>query len=242
MEKRTNLMRPKSNATEREIIDLVSAGATVWHDSPFDDLPSAPNDVPLSQRTIDEWVKPFYRMSIRTEAPEWIAACARVTPAITLELLRHLNWRSRVVAARFIAIRRMFEMQRELSTLFLKSEVCDAGNAYCLVLARIANAEAVETLCRYLDYYLSQPDLYFQQNEALAALMFLDEKLGLRASAQFVAPYQRFIADKSGWDLSRDCRQLRAALACLEAIEPLVQSARLRLTLRNSWPIFMDSR
>lgn len=51
--------------------------------------------------------------------------------------------------------------------------------------------KAVDFLCRYLKYYLSKPDLWFDQEEAVGALLELDSKNGTNhfdsVAAQFIA-------------------------------------------------------
>ena len=171
---------------------LHSAGAIVRHKSPFHDLPTPTNDAPLSQQMIDDWGVPFYMDGWITRKTAFAGACARATPEILFQLLGEFNWRPRSVAARIIAVQRTDEFQEKMSNLFLKSEVCCVGRDYCLALTRLANPDATETLCRYLDYYLARKDLHYDQSFAMAALVYLDKKQGSKHCNQFGPRFKTF--------------------------------------------------
>lgn len=156
---------------------LHAAGAIVLHRSPFDEL-----EIPVtSERLSDEfrarWVKPFY-MSIPGD-PEGQERLLRplydTLDATTIErLLSVFDWRSRIVGAWFVALRRAGEFEDLIGRLLLRSDVCNAGRGYCLALARLDTPRAVGFLREYLGYYLTRGDLYFDQSSAMAALQYLE--------------------------------------------------------------------
>ncbi|WP_298739908.1 DUF6000 family protein [uncultured Chitinophaga sp.] len=55
------------------------------------------------------------------------------------------------------------------------TEVCCVGHIYALTLAFFNDANSIQYLNRYLDYYLTQPSLYFDQKEVMEAALFLDK-------------------------------------------------------------------
>ncbi|RYD25418.1 MAG: hypothetical protein EOP86_27340 [Verrucomicrobiaceae bacterium] len=114
--------------------------------------------------------------------PEEERALSCIRPSITDQLITTLlsdfNWRSRTAAAYFALILDRPSHVDHIGRLLLRSDVCFAGGAYCLYLAHIRTPEAIGFLNRYLDYYLTRPQLYYDQAEALAALRFIDSRSG----------------------------------------------------------------
>lgn len=58
----------KENLTD---LQLYSAGATVRHISPFENLISYVNEIEISQTFRDEWVIPFY-FELNNKSDEWV--------------------------------------------------------------------------------------------------------------------------------------------------------------------------
>jgi hypothetical protein len=92
-----------------EMARLHSAGATVRHSSPFNDLPVHKNETPLSDDFIKKWVVPFYMKIGSYGDKKWIEAVKEIkneiTPGICLSLLGDFNWRTRLVGAYFAAVK-----------------------------------------------------------------------------------------------------------------------------------------
>src|SRR5215831_3731337 len=88
--------------------ELHSAGAIVRHASPFADLDVYVSEEPISREVIETWVRPFYMLDI-ADVPAVDAAirpaAGRIDERLVSELLSYFNWRPRVVAAEFAAIR-----------------------------------------------------------------------------------------------------------------------------------------
>ncbi|MFJ9588691.1 DUF6000 family protein [Streptomyces acidicola] len=104
-----------------------------------------------------------------------------------LGILLEGGWRERQTAAWFIAVTRRTEFRGRLGELLLASEVCFAGQAYCVALASFGTPADADLLATYLDRYLRCPDLDYDQAAALGALLFLDAKLGRDQATQFLA-------------------------------------------------------
>ncbi|RCG15674.1 hypothetical protein DTL70_30495 [Streptomyces diacarni] len=105
-----------------------------------------------------------------------------------LSVLLEGGWRERQTAAWFIAITRKTEFRGRLGELLLDSEVCFAGQAYCVALAAFSTPADADLLTAYLDRYLRCPELDYDQGAALGALLLLDVRLGCDQATRFLAP------------------------------------------------------
>lgn len=158
--------------------ELHSAGATALHKSPFEDLNSYTNEVEISQEFREEWVRPFY-MELTNPSDEWINKIIELKPKINEEvILKNLgdfNWRTRSTGSYFAAIKGLTHLEDIIGTHLLKSEVCCAGPTYALTLASFNTAKSLDYFDKYLEYYLKQPQLYFDQGSVITAMKYLDE-------------------------------------------------------------------
>jgi hypothetical protein len=184
---------------------LHSAGATVRHESPFAalDVPIAAE--PLSQDFINKWVLPFYMLDIcdTRRFSELVQPLANeINETVVHELLSQFNWRPRMVGAYFAAIMGHVSSENLIGRLLLRSDVCDAGRGYCLALALFNTDASRQYLRKYLEYYLSRPDLWFDQNYALAAVSLLDDFNGTSDHLHFEEAWQKFIANKPNWNIA----------------------------------------
>lgn len=159
-------------------MSLHSAGATVRHSSIFTHLESYRNNFLLSQEFIDQWVLPFY-MKIRHPSGSWAEEIkdlkGEITEEVTLNLLGDFNWRTRTVGAYLSAVKNYQNQIDIIGTHFLKSEVCYSGDLYALILAFYNNEKTMEYLDQYLTYYLQKPHLYFDQENVLETVAYLDQ-------------------------------------------------------------------
>ncbi|WP_406278655.1 DUF6000 family protein [Streptomyces sp. NBC_00191] len=114
-------------------------------------------------------------------------AADEITPH-ELGVLLEGGWRERKTAAWLIAVAHRAEYRERLGELLLASEVCYAGQGYCVALATFGTEADADLLAAYLDRYLPRPDLYYDQAPALGALLHLDMKLGADHAARFLAP------------------------------------------------------
>ncbi|MFF2368549.1 DUF6000 family protein [Streptomyces sp. NPDC058122] len=97
------------------------------------------------------------------------------------------GWRERKTAAWLIAVAGRTVFRERLGELLLASEGPYAGQAYCVALATFGTSADVAPLAAYLDCYLARPDLAYDQEAALGALLLLDAKLGADHAARFLA-------------------------------------------------------
>lgn len=165
----------KENLTN---IQLHSAGATVQHISPFEELISYVNETGISQVFREKWVIPFY-MELNNQSDEWIEKMIELKPHITeniiLQNLGDFNWRTRSVGSYFAGITKAVHFEKIIGTHLLKSEVCYAGSEYAVTLASFNTEYSIDYFNRYLEYYLTRPELYFDQESVIIALQYLDE-------------------------------------------------------------------
>jgi tetratricopeptide (TPR) repeat protein len=165
----------KENLTD---IQLHSAGATVRHNNPFEELVSYVNEVEITQGFREEWVIPFY-FELNNKSDEWIEKMiqlkSKINEEIILQNLGDFDWRTRSTGSYFAAIKKSTHLENIIGTHLLKSEVCYAGSEYALTLASFNTPKSVDFFDRYLQYYLKQPQLYFDQGSVITALKYLDE-------------------------------------------------------------------
>jgi hypothetical protein len=204
-----------------ESIKMHVAGATVQHKSPFDSLRPFNNDFDLSRKFIDEWVAPFYQKLARADK-EWIDQLISIKCEIKKDIIQtclgDFNWRTRQTGAFFAAMLGETNFIDIIGTHLLKSEVCYAGSVYCKVLASFNTTKCVEYLNLYLDYYLSKPDLWFDQKAAMQALLFLDKRNATNYLERHVSNWQEFIRNKPNWEKEISTAGLEKQLAVIETV------------------------
>lgn len=151
------------------------------HQAPFDHLTSHVNGFELSREFIQKWIQPFYMNvghSFGHKDEEWLGNLRNIKCEITADViskaLGDFNWRTRQTGAFFAAMTNDPSFIDVIGTHLLKSELTYAGRAYCYVLASFNTPECINYLRRYLDYYLTRPDLWFDQDAAIETLLFLD--------------------------------------------------------------------
>jgi hypothetical protein len=129
----------------------------------------------------------------------FLAALTRDAASVTpreLALMLEGGWRERRTSAWFISVAGRTEFRDRIAALLLESEVCCAGQAYCLTLSGFGTTADAEILAAYLDRYLLCPDLDYDQPWAMGALLHMDTVLGTDHAARFITtdgPWQRWI-------------------------------------------------
>ena len=182
------------------------AGATVIHQSPFLKLKIPFVTKELSKDFIDKWVVPFYLerlMEGNNYELRFLQLQDEISPEIITKLLGYFDWRMRITGAYFAALKDYKQFTDFIGINLIKSEVCYAGEAYLVALASFNLPNATEYLIKYLDYYLFQPDLWFDQGDALAALIWLDTKNNTKLVErnQYLIKWESFISNKPNWNL-----------------------------------------
>lgn len=197
------------------------AGATVSHRSEFSGLKIKKNTAPVSKEFIEKWVVPFYRKH-PTDAEfteQYEDKRKEIDDSIVDRLLGEFNWRMKKVGALFVAIESQTRCVEQIGNLMLRSEVCFAGKSYALALASLNTDECPVYLERYLSYYLKKDDLWFDQEEVLAALIHLDEKRGENRHQAHMKEWERFIINKPNWDLEKARKRMSIDLEAIETLK-----------------------
>ncbi len=195
------------------------------HKEPFNDLTTFVNQDNLEEDFIDTFVIPYYmdigelgskkdriKDSIKVILPE-------INSDVVEKLLGDSNWRSRSVGSFFTALRNMMNYQEQIGRLLLKSELTYAGASYCLALAEFNNQDSIDYLKKYLDYYLLQKDLWFDQGDAMGALAYLDKKNGTNNSEEYLKRWNDFVLNKPNWNLHRSIKNFEKNLNGLKEIK-----------------------
>lgn len=188
----------------QKLLSLHVAGATVRHKGRFSDLEVIENSEPLSSEQIAKYVAPFYlgRRDTDEFRENYLAIKNSLDVPLVSKLLGDFNWRPRSVGAYFAALGGMNNLEENIGKLLLRSDVCYAGHDYCLALASFSSPEAINYLNQYLEYYLQQQDLWFDQNSAMAALSFIEANSGEDLVTPHMAAWETFVSNKPNWDLT----------------------------------------
>lgn len=180
---------------ELESLRRHSAGAIITHRSPFENLPTPYKEGNLPRDFILRLVKPFYMPNLCLPSFQNNFALVRdeLDDDVIMSLLENFDWRPRQVGAIFAAIQKRTDFVTPIGNLLLKSELCYAGRSYALALASFGTSESIAFLERYLDYYLAQADLPFDQFDVFAALIVIDRETGKRRHEAFTKRWESFI-------------------------------------------------
>ncbi|MEU4162968.1 DUF6000 family protein [Actinoplanes sp. NPDC026670] len=98
------------------------------------------------------------------------------------------EWRTRLTATWLIGLSQRTRFRESLGELLLESRLCFSGQGYCVALAAFGTQRDAELLTGYLDHYLPQVELRYDQDWALGALLHLDSSLGTHHADRYLAP------------------------------------------------------
>ena len=198
------------------------------HTSPFTDLAVPRIEEPMGEALRDKWVNgtpdlpgalrrgelPLYMQLFRGGNDETLLNALvplrdEIDPSVVTTLLAYSGWRPRLVGAWLAALREMTEFDDHIGRLLVRSDVMKAGMGYCLALARFNTDRARDYLVSYLEYYLGRPELWFEQDVAMAALVYLDQRSGRKDVAPVRDAWERFRQRRPG-DLAEDLETMGA--------------------------------
>jgi hypothetical protein len=216
-----------SNLDDKSIVRHIR-GATVTHRSPFSSLEVPCADDVFTESEYERWVDPFYRVSFRQVEPEFFdhlrRVYAEITPAIVERLLTDYNWRPRLTGAFFAALRRFTSAEDHIGRLLVRSDLCFAGKLYCVALAEFNTSVGLDYLTRYLQYYLTRPELDYDQGDAMGAIAYLDAKNGTNRLEIFRPLWETYASAKS-WkpDLQKDISRLEEEIRAIHAFRAKIE-------------------
>lgn len=117
-----------------------------------------------------------------------LAKDAREIADDDLSVLLDSEWRARMTAAWLIGMDRRIRFREQLGALLLESEFVYAGQGYCFALARFGEERDAEILTAYLDRWLPEKSRSYNQDDAMGALLYLDELHSADRTARFLIP------------------------------------------------------
>ncbi|MBW2962616.1 DUF6000 family protein [Mesonia aestuariivivens] len=203
-------------------IELHSAGATVRHLSPFEELENYSNEKEITAEFIKKWCVPFYMFGINN-SDEFIKNIkpirAELNEEVVLKLLGDFNWRTRIVGAYFASILELKSVEEIIGIHLVKSQVCYAGNGYCLALATFNTQSGIEYLKQYLEYYLTRKDLHFDQTGVMCALKWTDEQNGTNEMENYLQLYNEWNSKPYGQNLDHSFKEFEKQMNNLKRIK-----------------------
>ncbi|PLY40774.1 hypothetical protein CSZ94_19270 [Janthinobacterium sp. ROICE36] len=194
------------------------AGATVRHVHPFSRVPLPPQEA-LTAALRDDWVRPLYMGLHQPQARQCAQRLALADDAVIARLLGQFDWRSRTAGAYLAALAQRHDFTAALGGLLLASEVCFAGSAYCLALAAFDTPASRDYLHRYLDHYLRQPQLHFDQEQAMAAILYLDNRNGSAEATRHAPAWAAFAAVRPGLAQDEVCAAFTIGMDTLRRLQ-----------------------
>jgi hypothetical protein len=214
---------------QRKAIARHVAGATVIHSGPFKNLKTPFETKALSQDFTLKWVAPFYLERIMDSdnyETAFLEVHEEINPQIIEQLLGYFDWRTRITGAYFASILDYKEFLDFIGIHLLKSEVCYAGEGYLVALASFNTPESLTYITKYLDYYLTRPDLWFDQGDAIAALTWLDKKnkTTLIEEHSYLLKWNDFISNKPNWRLDQYIDFFNRRMSKIEIIKGKLKS------------------
>ncbi|TDD33616.1 hypothetical protein E1286_41930 [Nonomuraea terrae] len=117
-----------------------------------------------------------------------LAKDAREITDDDLRVLLDSEWRARLTAAWLIGMDRRTHLREQLGELLLESELVYAGQGYCFALARFGEERDAEILTAYLDRWLPERSCPYNQDDAMGAVLYLDELHSTERAARFLGP------------------------------------------------------
>lgn len=139
---------------------------------------------------------------------ELVQAAGEITSA-ELSILFEGGWRERKTASWLVAVAGRTEFRGRIGELLLATGG-PYGGAHCITLATFGTSADADLLCGYLDRYLPQPDLAYDQTFALSTLLHLDAVLGSERASPYLAAgglWQRWTDATS--NMARDPHEYR---------------------------------
>ena len=190
------------------------------HKYPFINLVNHENEDRLPDDFIQKWCVPFY-MQINSlyevqNYPGLIELKSEMSKEVMLKLLGDRNWRTRSTGAFFAAIKGYSELIHIIGSQLLKSELVYAGQVYSQVLAYFNTNDCVGYLDKYLSYYLTEKDLWYDQKSVMQALAYLDRINGTHNLEKYYPQYLEFIENKPNWGNEISTTKLEERIALIK--------------------------
>ena len=184
-----------------------------------------------------EWVAPFYLEILHgnftglqgIKRKRFISgvneARSRIDESVIEKLLLSDDWRERIMGGWFAGLMQWDKFGPQIGELLLESNRTYAGQGYCFALGRFADDTSVEYLVRYLDKYLVHQECFYDQDWAIAALMWVDERRRTKHSEKYLPPnglWEQFVTNKPQWSLDDSRAQYASIMGfCAENFDAI---------------------
>ena len=159
---------------------------------PFSELKSFHTKNEFDEDFYEKFVEPFYAVRI-INLPDFKKDYIKIKKEVNSEIVKRIigenNWREKIVGAFFCAIENLTEFEDIIGISFLKSEFVYQGKGFALALASFSSEKSINYLKKYLDYYLTRQDLEYDQNYAMSALKWIDEKTKSEHTEEYKQKY-----------------------------------------------------
>jgi hypothetical protein len=167
---------------------------------------------------INQWVAPYYLNILHgnycflLKHDEQVAFNRSVNNAlasINVEVVNRLlsgGWREQITGSWYCGLKGWSQFTDMIGTKLVESKMTYAGQGHSFALACFANDKSVRYFTEYLDMYLPQINLVYDQAWVMSALMWVDEQNNTDHSVRYLASnglWQEYIADKESdvWQL-----------------------------------------
>ncbi len=148
-----------------------------------------------------------------------------INPEVIIPLLGSTNWRYKMVGTYFIALKKLEFFEEEIGELFLKSEAVYVGRTYCLALVEFNTEDSINALHNYLDVFLNQKKMKYDQGFAMAALAYLDTQNGTKELDRHLGQWKDYTTDKPTWNLDEYKERFAKDVEAFKAIKKAVTAS-----------------
>jgi hypothetical protein len=157
----------------------------------------------------DRFVAPFYLHCLNgnlvslesDERQQLVQDMREVAPHITIEAAKVLwayEWRGAWMASWWTGVWRWPSLVAAVEPQLIPSRWVYAGQGHCFALSRVADPASPDVLLRYLQLYLNQPESYYDQSWAMAALRHVSSVLGTNLPSQIWADWRNWSPGEAG--------------------------------------------
>lgn len=117
----------------------------------------------------------------------WVAATLPALDKGIVQRLLHGYWREQLVGSWLCGLKGWHRFGPVIGDLLVASKTCFAGQGHCFALACFATEAGASQLTQYLEKFLPRPDLAYDQEWAMPALLWIDEQRGTDHARPFMA-------------------------------------------------------
>jgi hypothetical protein len=171
---------------------------------------------------INQWVAPYYLKILHgnycyllkdDEQTFFNRSVKNGLASINYEVVNQLlsgGWREQITGSWFCGLKNWSQFADIIGTNLVESKMTYAGQGHSFALACFVDDKSVKYLTKYLDTYLPQINLVYDQAWVMTALMWVDEQNDTNHSARYLASgglWEKYVADKKSDAWRLNCRK-----------------------------------